>query len=60
MEALLPAATTPLCACLPQLRLTVSGSAACPTPIMEQWQQLSGALDGRVKGCGHYTLFTEA
>lgn len=26
-----------------QLRLTVSGSAACPTPIMERWEQLSGA-----------------
>lgn len=28
-------------ACL-QLRLTVSGSAACPTPIMQRWEQLSG------------------
>ncbi|PRW56153.1 malonate-- ligase [Chlorella sorokiniana] len=25
-----------------RLRLTVSGSAACPTPIMERWEQLSG------------------
>jgi hypothetical protein len=25
-----------------QLRLTVSGSAACPTPIMQRWEQLSG------------------
>ena len=26
-----------------QLRLTVSGSAACPLPIMDRWEQLSGA-----------------
>ncbi|EFN59012.1 hypothetical protein CHLNCDRAFT_29462 [Chlorella variabilis] len=25
-----------------RLRLTVSGSAACPTPIMQRWEQLSG------------------
>jgi acyl-CoA synthetase (AMP-forming)/AMP-acid ligase II len=25
-----------------RLRLTVSGSAACPLPIMEQWQRISG------------------
>ena len=26
-----------------RLRLTVSGSAACPVPIMDRWEQLSGA-----------------
>ena len=26
-----------------RLRLTVSGSAACPIPIMERWEALSGA-----------------
>ena len=26
-----------------RLRLTVSGSAACPLPILERWEQLSGA-----------------
>lgn len=35
-----------------QLRLTVSGSAACPTPIMERWEQLSGAACGlRLGAC---------
>lgn len=29
------------CHCV-QLRLTVSGSAACPAPIMQRWEQLSG------------------
>ena len=27
-----------------RLRLTVSGSAACPVPIMEEWEKISGAL----------------
>ena len=27
-----------------RLRLTVSGSAACPLPIMQRWEELSGAL----------------
>lgn len=27
-----------------RLRLTVSGSAACPLPIMKRWHALSGAL----------------
>ena len=27
-----------------KLRLTVSGSAACPLPVMERWHQLSGQL----------------
>ena len=27
-----------------RLRLTVSGSAACPIPIMRRWEQLSGGL----------------
>ena len=26
-----------------RLRLTVSGSAACPLPIMQRWHALSGA-----------------
>ena len=26
-----------------RLRLTVSGSAACPLPIMQRWEELSGA-----------------
>ncbi len=26
-----------------RLRLTVSGSAACPLPIMQRWHSLSGA-----------------
>lgn len=30
-----------------QLRLTVSGSAACPGPIMQRWQQLSGDMPCR-------------
>ena len=25
-----------------RLRLTVSGSAACPVPIMNQWEEISG------------------
>ena len=25
------------------LRLTVSGSSACPTPIMDRWKQLTGS-----------------
>ena len=29
-----------------QLRLTVSGSAACPQPIMARWEELSGAGGG--------------
>lgn len=29
-------------AAVSRLRLTVSGSAACPLPIMQRWQQLSG------------------
>ena len=27
-----------------RLRLTVSGSAACPLPVIHQWQELSGQL----------------
>lgn len=43
-----------------QLRLTVSGSAACPTPIMERWEQLSGARCGCVAwGREQYASFTE-
>jgi acyl-CoA synthetase (AMP-forming)/AMP-acid ligase II len=30
-----------------QLRLTVSGSAACPGPIMQRWRQLSGDMPCR-------------
>ncbi len=26
------------------LRLTVSGSSACPVPIMERWKELSGSF----------------
>ena len=26
-----------------RLRLTVSGSAACPLPVMQRWEELSGA-----------------
>lgn len=25
-----------------RLRLTVSGSAACPVPVMKQWEEISG------------------
>ncbi len=28
-----------------RLRLTVSGSAACPLPIMQRWHALSGACN---------------
>ena len=28
-----------------RLRLTVSGSAACPVPIMNQWEEISGRHD---------------
>jgi len=32
-----------------RLRLTVSGSAACPLPVMQRWEELSGA---RPVDCG--------
>ncbi len=40
-----------------RLRLTVSGSAACPLPVMQRWEELSGACPpsrGRPRdpGCG--------
>jgi malonyl-CoA/methylmalonyl-CoA synthetase len=30
-----------------RLRLTVSGSAACPLPIMDRWEALSGTVEIR-------------
>ena len=29
-----------------KLRLTISGSAACPLPIMKRWSELSGGRAG--------------
>ncbi len=33
------------------LRLTVSGSAACPAAIMQQWEELSGQVGGWQGAC---------
>jgi len=35
-----------------RLRLTVSGSAACPLPVMQRWEELSGACPPS-RGCPH-------
>ena len=45
-DAMSPEQQSSARAAVQRLRLTVSGSAACPLPILERWRQLSGTLRG--------------
>ena len=42
LESLAPDLRAPICAGFGAMRLNVSGSAACPVKVYEQWKQLTG------------------